>query len=74
MKSIPERRFHRMLRDKCCTWTATGSNEHAIQYKGELVCFYGVWHSRGAKREISMFYVKRFLKQLAELKSRCGEA
>ena len=74
MKSIPERRFHRMLRDKGCTWSITGSNEHVIRYRGDLICFYGVRHAKGSKREVTIFYVKRFLKQLAELKSRRGEA
>ncbi len=72
MKAIPERRFLRMIRDKNCTWTTTGSNEHAIWYEGNIISTYAVWHAKGCKREVGMLYVKRFIKAINELNS--GEA
>lgn len=72
MKTIPERQFERMLRDKDCTWTTTGRNEHAIWYQGKLISTYAVWHSKGSKREVGMVYVKRFVKLIGEIKSNEG--
>ena len=71
MKAIPERRFRRflrMIRDKNCTWTTTGSNEHAIWYKGNIIARYAVWHSKGCKREVGTCYVKHFIKTIDGLK------
>lgn len=69
MKAVPERKFLKMLRDEGCISTTTGSNEHAIWYQGKLVSVYGVWHSKGSKREVGMIYVKQFLRQISEIKA-----
>jgi hypothetical protein len=69
MKAISERKFERMMRNQNCTWTITGSNEHAVWYQGKLVSTYAVWHSKGSKREVGMVYVKRFIKMMSEIKT-----
>jgi len=69
MKAISEHRCQRMLRNQDCTWTITGSNEHAIWYQGILVSTYAVWHSKDSKREVDIVYVKRFLKRINQIKN-----